>query len=113
MTLRPDTIDGPVMPSQGGKALEVVSASKSFGPVKALSDVSVVFRSGLVTALLGENGAGKSTLIRICSGEHQPDSGEVLVSDRPAVMASPFAATRLGIAVVHQEPQLVSGMTVA
>jgi ABC-type sugar transport system ATPase subunit len=105
MTQQQGTIDG--------RALEVVSASKSFGPVQALSDVSVIFRSGLVTALLGENGAGKSTLIRICSGEHQPSSGEVLVSGVPMVMPSPFAATKLGIAVVHQEPQLVSGMTVA
>jgi len=110
---REGAMDGGSMPAQGGKALEVETVSKSFGSVQALGEVSVLFRAGLVTALLGENGAGKSTLIRICSGEHQPDTGRVLVSGKPVAMATPFAATQLGIAVVHQEPQLVSGMTVA
>jgi ABC-type sugar transport system ATPase subunit len=94
-------------------ALEVVSVDKRFGSVHALSDVSMRFRRGRVTALLGENGAGKSTLIRVCSGVHQPDSGEVLVSGRVERIPGSLAAKRMGIAVVHQEPQLVTQMTVA
>jgi len=101
------------MPTENEIALEVVSVSKRFGSVQALGDVSLRFRRGLVTALLGENGAGKSTMIRICSGEHQPDTGEVLVSGKPERIAGPLAATAMGIAVVHQEPQLVTQMTVA
>ena len=94
-------------------ALEVVSVDKSFGSVHALSDVSMRFRRGAVTALLGENGAGKSTLIRVCSGVHQPDRGEVLVAGSPVRLAGSLAAKAMGIAVVHQEPQLVTQMTVA
>jgi ABC-type sugar transport system ATPase subunit len=94
-------------------ALEVVSVDKSFGSVHALSDISMQFRRGRVTALLGENGAGKSTLIRVCSGVHQPDAGEIRVSGRPERIPGALAAKAMGIAVVHQEPQLVSQMTVA
>ncbi len=94
-------------------ALEVVSVDKSFGSVHALSDVSMRFRRGVVTALLGENGAGKSTMIRVCSGVHQPDRGEILVAGSPVRLAGSLAAKAMGIAVVHQEPQLVTQMTVA
>jgi len=71
------------------------------------------FRAGRVTALLGENGAGKSTLIRVCSGVHQPDAGEVRVSGKAERLQNSLAAKAKGIAVVHQEPQLVTQMTVA
>ena len=94
-------------------ALEVVSVDKRFGSVHALSDVSMQFRRGRVTALLGENGAGKSTLIRVCSGVHHPDGGEVRVSGKPERLPNALAAKAMGIAVVHQEPQLVAQMTVA
>lgn len=104
---------GPGLPTDANTALEVTSVGKGFGSVHALVDVSMGFRPGLVTALLGENGAGKSTLIRICSGELQPSSGQVIISGVPTIIPGPLAATGLGIAVVHQEPQLVSEMTVA
>jgi ABC-type sugar transport system ATPase subunit len=100
-------------PPSSVAAFAVEEVSKSFGAVRALKDVSVEFRSGLVTALLGENGAGKSTLIRICSGEHQPTSGRLLIGGLEQTLANPLAAATLGIAVVHQEPQLVSSMTIA
>ena len=94
-------------------ALAVADASKSFGAVQALKDVTLDFRFGEVTALLGENGAGKSTLIRLCSGEHQPTTGQIFVDGKEQILPNPLAATNLGIAVVHQEPQLVAHMTVA
>ena len=94
-------------------ALSVVGLSKSFGAVQALKDVTLSFRYGEVTALLGENGAGKSTLIRLCSGEHPPTTGRVAIDGRAQELPNPLAATALGIAVVHQEPQLVSAMTIA
>ena len=94
-------------------ALSVADLGKSFGAVQALKDVTLSFRYGEVTALLGENGAGKSTLIRLCSGEHQPTTGKVAIDGQVQELANPLAATALGIAVVHQEPQLVSAMTIA
>ena len=64
----------------GGVAprLQVVGVSKSFLGANALEDVSFSILPGEVLALIGENGAGKSTLIRILSGAHRPDAGEVL-----------------------------------
>lgn len=94
-------------------ALRVERVSKRFAAVRALSDVSVSFMPGIVTAVLGENGAGKSTLIRICSGEHLPDEGRLLADGEPLVLRTPIEANRNGIAVVHQEPQLVGEASVA
>jgi ABC-type sugar transport system ATPase subunit len=100
-------------PRRAPAALQVDGVSKRFAAVHALTDVGVTFEGGRVTAVLGENGAGKSTLIRLCSGEHLPDTGQVLIGGEPAVLRSPIEATRRGIAVVHQEPQLVAEMTIA
>jgi ABC-type sugar transport system ATPase subunit len=100
-------------PAGSDAVLRVEGVSKRFAAVQALTDVSVAFEAGRVTAVLGENGAGKSTLIRVCSGEYPPDAGQVLANGQPVQMRSPIEATRLGIAVVHQEPQLVAGRTVA
>jgi len=95
-------------------ALSATGMSKAFAGVRALEDVSVTFRAGVVTGLLGENGAGKSTLIRVCSGEMQPDSGELrLGSGPPVTLSNPLMAMRAGVVVVHQEPQLVTELTVA
>lgn len=94
-------------------ALEVAGMTKSFGPVKALRDVSVGFRAGAVTGLLGENGAGKSTLIRMCSGEMRPDRGSLRVLGKESSFANPLEAVEAGVVVVHQEPLLVSELTVA
>ncbi len=94
-------------------ALEVVGMQKSFGGVRALRGVSLSFSRGAVTALLGENGAGKSTLIRLCSGEMQPDQGQLLLDGQPVVFRTPLEAMQAGVMVVHQEPQLVSELTVA
>ncbi|OQM75443.1 sugar ABC transporter ATP-binding protein [Manganibacter manganicus] len=99
--------------SSATDALSVADLGKSFGAVQALKDVTLSFRYGEVTALLGENGAGKSTLIRLCSGEHQPTTGKVAIDGQVRELPNPLAATALGIAVVHQEPQLVSAMTIA
>lgn len=93
--------------------LAVVGMAKSFGPVKALRDVSLSFPAGAVTGLLGENGAGKSTLIRLCSGEMQPDQGVLTLEGRDVAFASPLEAVSAGVVVVHQEPLLVGELTIA
>src|SRR5579872_2880751 len=104
---------GPGRSSPTAASAAVVGLSKNFGAVRALKDVTLEFRAGMVTALLGENGAGKSTLIRLCSGELQPSSGRLLIEGQETIIPNPFAATKHGIAVVHQEPQLVAPMTIA
>jgi ribose transport system ATP-binding protein len=93
-------------------ALEVSHVSKSFPGVRALDDVSMTMAAGSVHALLGENGAGKSTLIKIVTGLHQPDQGEVRVKGARVHFANPRQAAAGGIAVVHQERNLVTRFSV-
>jgi len=87
--------------------LEAQKISKSFPGVKALSDVSIHLAAGSIHALLGENGAGKSTLIKIITGIHRPDSGELLLDGKPFHFNGPREAIAAGIGVVHQERNLI------
>lgn len=86
---------------------------KKFPGVYALNDVSLTLNRGEVHALLGENGAGKSTLIKILGGIYHADEGSVFIDGRPVTISSVQDASRLGIAVIHQELVLVPYMTVA
>jgi ABC-type sugar transport system ATPase subunit/ribose/xylose/arabinose/galactoside ABC-type transport system permease subunit len=87
--------------------------SKRFGPVRALTDVSLEVAAGEVHALLGENGAGKSTLMNVASGTIAPDSGTIEVDGTVVERLTPTSAAALGIAIVHQHPALLPDMTVA
>ncbi|HEY3954866.1 MAG TPA: ATP-binding cassette domain-containing protein [Streptosporangiaceae bacterium] len=92
--------------------LTVSGLSLSFGPVRALDDVSLSVRPGELIALAGENGAGKTTLVRCIAGDVAPDSGEIVLAGKP-VPASPIAAGRQGIAVVWQDLALCLNLDVA
>lgn len=92
-------------------AIEARSMSKSFGATRALQDVGLTMRSGEVHGLVGANGCGKSTLIKILTGIHAPDEGQLLVWGRPVT----FPVRRLndfGIGVVHQKLGLQPDFTV-
>jgi ribose transport system ATP-binding protein len=93
-------------------ALHVSHVSKTFPGVRALDDVSMSLATGSIHALLGENGAGKSTLIKIITGLHRPDQGEVLVNGLPVSFANPRQSAAAGIGVVHQERNLVPRFSV-
>ncbi|MFE3665140.1 sugar ABC transporter ATP-binding protein [Streptomyces sp. NPDC059164] len=93
--------------------LEARSVSKRFPGVVALDDVSFALRAGEVHALVGENGAGKSTLIKVLTGVHRSDEGEVRVSGEPVRFARPFEAQQAGISTIYQEVNLVPLMSVA
>jgi L-arabinose transport system ATP-binding protein len=86
---------------------------KSFPEVVALEGVSLAVAPGEIRALMGENGAGKSTLLKILAGDYQPDTGRVVVNDEERVFDGPRASADAGIAIIHQELQLVAEMTVA
>lgn len=101
------------MPPSAGAVLEVRALSKSYGPVRALVDVSFTVDRGTVLGLLGDNGAGKSTLVKCVSGTELPDSGSILVDGRPVSVPSPQAARLLGIETVHQDLALVPALNVA
>jgi ABC-type sugar transport system ATPase subunit len=87
--------------------LEVAGVSKSFGAVRALQSVSLQADAGEVHALLGANGAGKSTLVRILAGDIRPDRGRIALEGDPVAIQHPLRARGLGIAVLHQELNLV------
>ncbi len=93
--------------------LALTDIRKSFGGVRALERVSLELPRGCVTALIGENGAGKSTLVKILSGIHQPDGGEIRIDGAPVRITDPGAARALGIGVVHQECQVFDTLSVA
>lgn len=92
--------------------LSVQGLSKSFGVVRALSDVTLEFKQGEVLALVGENGAGKSTLMRLIEGVFPPDTGEIRLEGKPVSFSGPRSAHDNGIRVIHQEPEIVPHMTV-
>lgn len=91
--------------------LNVERVSKSFGPVRALHEVSVEFLPGEVHAVLGENGAGKSTLMSVVAGFVSPDSGAVTVGGRTLPFGRPHEVKAHGIEMVHQHFMLVSALT--
>ncbi len=101
--------------ADGEVLLEAKGIAKSFPGVRALDGVSLRVRAGRLVALLGENGAGKSTLMNILSGVFPPDAGEIRLAGQaaPVRFATARAAQDHGIGIVHQELNLVPGLSVA
>ncbi len=93
--------------------LDLRSISKSFQGVQALREVSFDLKAGEVHALLGENGAGKSTLIKVITGAHSPDEGEIRVNGHKVERLDPGMARRLGIAAIYQQPALFADLSVS
>jgi L-arabinose transport system ATP-binding protein len=94
------------------QSLAFTDISKAFPGVKALQNVSFSVPGGSVHGLLGENGAGKSTLIKILGGDIKPDTGAIVLDGQAQSYTSVMGAMTAGIAVVHQELQLVPELSV-
>lgn len=92
--------------------LEMKGIYKGFSGVKVLKNVQFSLRSGEVHALMGENGAGKSTLMKILGGIHPKDEGVIQVEGNQLSFRSPREASDLGIAMIHQELNLIPHLTV-
>jgi rhamnose transport system ATP-binding protein len=92
--------------------LALLNATKTFGPIRAVEDVSIELYAGEAHALVGENGAGKSTLVKIFAGVHTPDSGRLLVNGVETALGGPADARDAGVAVIYQEPTLFPDLTV-
>jgi ribose transport system ATP-binding protein len=93
--------------------LEAKKISKKFGGVTALSDVSLTLHKGKVNAIVGENGAGKSTLMKIFSGVYTQYEGEIIYDSKPVKFSGTKAAEETGVAIIHQELNLVPHLTIA
>jgi len=87
--------------------------SKSFGAIRALTDVSFTVEPGEVVGLMGDNGAGKSTLVKLIAGNFPPNDGEVLVDDKVCHFHKPIEARAEGIEVVYQDLALADNLTAA
>ncbi len=92
--------------------LQATGITKQFPGTLALDNVQLELRAGEIHAIVGENGAGKSTLMKILSGVHTADAGEIRFNGQLIAPASPQEALSLGIAIVHQELSLVPALTV-
>jgi simple sugar transport system ATP-binding protein len=95
-----------VAETAGVPVIELRHVSKSFGGVEALHDVSVQLRPAEVLGLIGDNGAGKSTLIKIITGYHRQDSGEILFRGQKVEDLTVRKARALGVEAVYQERAL-------
>ncbi|GAA1076549.1 sugar ABC transporter ATP-binding protein [Tsukamurella spumae] len=93
--------------------LEARGVTKRFAGVTALDAVDFRLPAGAAMALMGENGAGKSTLIKVLTGVHGVDAGEILVGGEPVTFARPLDAQRSGVSTIYQEVNLIPKMSVA
>ena len=100
--------------SPAGWVLELTNASRSYGPTRAVDDVSLALRAGEVLGVIRPNGAGKSTLMKVISGEVAADSGSLSIGGEHvnAAAYSTRAAKRLGVRVVNQELSLCTNLRV-
>ena len=93
--------------------IECRGLHKWYSGVHALKGVSLSIARGESVGLVGDNGAGKSTLIKILSGVHGPDDGEVLVEGKPVVIRNPKMAMQLGLETIYQYNAMIPTMTIA
>ena len=93
--------------------LTMKNISKSFSGVEALKNGELTLEAGEVVALMGENGAGKSTLMKILTGIYDKDGGTITYMGNEVEFKGPAASEKAGIAIVHQELNMMSDLTVA
>jgi simple sugar transport system ATP-binding protein len=92
--------------------VELRNVTKSFGTVNAIENVSFYVDTGEVIGLIGDNGAGKSTLIKILSGVHAPDSGEIIIKGQKVTGWNAAKSREAGIETVYQDRALVVNQTI-
>ncbi|SDY87130.1 ATP-binding cassette domain-containing protein [Herbiconiux ginsengi] len=93
--------------------LSTDGVSKQYGPVTALTEMSLAVRAGEVRALVGENGSGKSTFVGIVSGTVVPNTGTVTIADRALTKHLPVESQSAGVLTVFQDGSLLATLTVA
>src|SRR2546425_13262520 len=86
--------------------------SKAFGAVQALAGADLELQAGEVLGLVGDNAAGKSTLMKVLTGVHRPDAGEILFEGRRVVFHSPRDSRALGIEMIYQNLALAPNLDV-
>src|SRR5262245_4659444 len=97
----------------GNVVVRLAGIEKAFGATKVLKSIGLDFRAGEVHGIVGENGAGKSTVGKIVGGYYSFDSGTLEVFGEAVSNWTPRRALQRGIAMIHQELQLVPALPVA
>src|SRR5690606_23412975 len=92
--------------------LKLEGISKTYGPVKALTDVDFAAYPGTIHAILGENGAGKSTLMKLISGAISPSAGTIRISGDTVKFSNTADASARGIVCMFQELSLMPALSV-
>jgi simple sugar transport system ATP-binding protein len=92
---------------------ELKNASKRYGSVVALDGASLKLHAGEVIGLVGDNGAGKSTLVKVLSGAHQPDGGQIFLEGKEVTWESPRQALEAGVETLYQDSGLAPHLTVS
>src|SRR5438132_1153243 len=92
--------------------LRMQGVRKRFGATIALAGVDLTVDAGQVLALVGENGAGKSTLMKVLSGAHLPDEGQMWLDGQPYAPRDPLDARQAGVAMIYQELSLARHLSV-
>lgn len=95
-----------------GYLLEARNITKRFGGLVAVNNVSVGLNAGEAIGIVGDNGAGKSTLIKVISGVHRPDEGQLFFMGEDAKIDTPMDALKLGIETIYQDLALADNMNV-
>lgn len=93
--------------------VQMKNISKLFPGVQALSDITFDLYPGEIHCLVGENGAGKSTLMKVLSGAHSPEGGEIVIDGASYASLNPKLSQALGISIIYQENHLIPTMSVA
>ena len=93
--------------------VEMKGVSKSYGSVKALTNVNLELRYGEILGLLGDNAAGKSTHMKILTGAVLPDGGEIFIGPQRVVFHNPRDSRALGIEMIYQDLALFDNLDVA
>lgn len=91
--------------------LDVAGVNKSFGGLKALTNVNLQVEEGKVHAIIGPNGAGKSTLLNVCIGRIKPDNGHVVFNGQTLDAHEPYEINQLGVSRVFQTPEIFADLT--
>jgi simple sugar transport system ATP-binding protein len=92
--------------------IEMRGIEKAFGAVRALQSASLMIAPGEVLGLVGDNAAGKSTFMKVLTGVHQPDAGEIVFEGRPVTFRSPGDSRALGIEMIYQNLALAQNLDV-
>lgn len=92
--------------------LDVDDVDKSFGGLRALSNINLKIEAGKTHAIIGPNGAGKSTLLNVCVGRIEPDRGRVMFEGKDLIGRAPHEINQIGVARVFQTPEIFEDLTI-